>query len=534
MPNSADIIAQRLHEEGVRYAFGVPGGEVLTMIDALERAGIRFVLARHENAAGFMAEGVWHGSGAPAVLIGTVGPGMANTVNVSANAEQDRVPLIVITGAVDEAEALSYTHQVFDHRAVLRPVVKASFEARAGACDVMIDKAIRIATDAQPGPVHIDLPISVAAAEHPAPRTARRALTSPAQPAGADLASARARFAQSQRPILMAGLDLLACPGAVDTLRHVAERFNIPVVTTYKAKGVLPEDHPLALGGHGLSPKSDAVILPLLGQADLVICVGYDPIEMRTGWRDPWDPADAIAFTTVPDNQYLHQVSAAWTCDVGLGLAALTEGQTPKPVWDGDAPAAARAALAAAFAGPHAWGPSRALHLLDRLKPAGMVTTVDSGAHRILLSQLWTCAEARSLLQSTGLCTMGCALPLAIGRKIAEPDRPVMAVMGDGCLDMVLGELATLRDVGLPVITVVLNDASLALIELKQRRDGKQNAGVDFGQTDYAAIARAVGITGVAVGDAEALEEAFRTALTATGPTLIDVRIPRRAYDGLI
>lgn len=534
MLNSADIIAQRLYAEGVRHAFGVPGGEVLTIIDALERAGIRFVLSRHENAAGFMAEGTWHATGAPAVLIGTVGPGMANTVNVTANAEQDRVPLIVITGAVDEAEALTYTHQVFDHRAVLKPVVKASFEARAGACDVMIDKAIRIATDPQPGPVHIDLPISVAAADHLPARPVQRAALSPVLPAGAAFDAARDRFAQAERPVLMVGLDILESPGGVDTLRDVVERFSIPVVTTYKAKGVLPEGHALALGGHGLSPKSDAVVLPVLSEADLVICAGYDPIEMRTGWRDPWDPTRAIAFTSVPDSQYMHHVSAAWTCDIGLGLAALAADQSPRPVWSDGTPDRARTAHAEAFAAPPGWGPSEALHILNRLKPAEIVTTVDSGAHRILLSQVWTCEAARSLLQSTGLCTMGCALPLAIGHRIGAPERPVMAVMGDGCLDMVLGELATLRDVGLPVIVVVLNDASLALIELKQRRDGKQNAGVDFGHTDYAAVATAIGVNGTAVSDGAALEDAMRAALDATGPTLIDVRIPRRAYDGLI
>ncbi|MEE3100806.1 MAG: thiamine pyrophosphate-binding protein, partial [Pseudomonadota bacterium] len=133
VPTSADVIALRLREAGVRHAFGVPGGEVLALIAALERNGIRFVLARHENAAGFMAEAAWHATGAPGVLVATVGPGLANAVNVVANAQQDRVPLIVISGRIPEAEALTYSHQVMDHQAVLRPLVKASFEARAGA-----------------------------------------------------------------------------------------------------------------------------------------------------------------------------------------------------------------------------------------------------------------------------------------------------------------------------------------------------------------------------------------------------------------
>ncbi|MEO1688955.1 MAG: thiamine pyrophosphate-binding protein, partial [Pseudomonadota bacterium] len=244
----ADAIAQALHAAGVRHAFGIPGGEVVALIDALERAGIRFHLARHENAAGFMAEAAWHATGAPAVLVATVGPGIANAVNVVANAQQDRVPLIALSGRVPEAEALTYSHQVFDHQAVLRPLVKASFEARAGACGAMIDKAVALALDPRPGPVHVDLPIPVASA----PETARvpaRAPAAPLAPApGPALDRARARLAAAERPVIVAGLDFLAEPEAVEPLRAFARARGIPVLTAYKAKGLMPEDDPLSLG----------------------------------------------------------------------------------------------------------------------------------------------------------------------------------------------------------------------------------------------------------------------------------------------
>jgi len=131
---AADVLARRLYAAGCRYAFGMPGGEVLTLIDALENAGIQFVLTKHENAAGFMGEGVHHVDGAPAILVATVGPGAMNGVNVIANAEQDRVPLIVLTGCVDAAEAESYTHQVLDHRAVFEPITKATFTLNRRTC----------------------------------------------------------------------------------------------------------------------------------------------------------------------------------------------------------------------------------------------------------------------------------------------------------------------------------------------------------------------------------------------------------------
>ncbi|RMF41083.1 MAG: thiamine pyrophosphate-binding protein, partial [Alphaproteobacteria bacterium] len=277
----------------------------------------------------------------------------------------------------------------------------------------------------------------------------------------------------------------------------------------------------------------DAIVMPLLAEADLVLACGYDPIEMRAGWQDPWEPGKCIEIQAAPDRQDMHGAAIAWSCGIAAGLAALGEGVEPHPVWPGDEPERVREALHSAFAAGADWGPAAAIAVMDRMKPEGLVTTVDSGAHRILLSQMWHCVAPHSLLQSTGLCTMGCALPLATGRALAEPGRRCLAVMGDGCLDMILGELATLRDLALPVTVAVLNDASLALIELKQRREGLQTAGVEFGRTDYAGIARALGLAAWSVSDAEALAEAFAAAMAAPGPGLIEIALPRRGYDGL-
>ena len=165
--------------------------------------------------------------------------------------------------------------------------------------------------------------------------------------------------------------------------------------------------------------------------------------------------------------------------------------------------------------------------------PAEATLTVDSGAHRILLCQMWRAARPRAILQSDALASMGSALPLALGAKIARPGRPVVAVMGDAGLEMVLGELATLRDAGVPVVLVVFVDAQLALIELKQRRSGLQGVGVDFGHTDFAALAEVYGGRGVRVRGPGALGAAIGEALAAERFTVIAVELPRRAYDGL-
>ena len=224
MNRPVDYLARRLHAAGCRFAFGMPGGEVLTMVDALETAGIRFVLAKHENAAGFMAEGVHHRTGAPAILVATVGPGALNGVNVVANALQDRVPMIVLTGAIDADEAQTYTHQVLDQGAVFRPITKASFRVDPGAAHVIADKAVGIATEGRPGPVHLDMPIGAAevtrAAElrRAAPRRRRRgARRRDRAGSGATLAG------RARRPVIVAGVDAMN-EGAGAALAAFAER----------------------------------------------------------------------------------------------------------------------------------------------------------------------------------------------------------------------------------------------------------------------------------------------------------------------
>ncbi len=533
MASTADIIARRLYEAGCRHAFGIPGGEVLRLVKGLAENGISFGLTRHENAAGFMAEGTYHASGAPGILVATLGPGVANAVNVVANAYQDRVPLIFLTGCVDAGEALTFTHQIFDHRVLLAPITKATFTAVDGAVDVVIDKAVSIALDDQPGPVLVDVPIDLASAEQPdTPPTQRVRPTRGGPPAGADLERARDWLREAERPLMIAGVEVLD-HGAETAVAGFAERHGIPVLTTYKAKGVLSEDHGLSMGAAGLSPKADAQLLDLIGQSDLILLAGYDPIEMRAGWRNPW-PAGTrvIELCAVANTHYMHQAGVSFIGDVGAGLAALDGDVRKVDNWPGGEPAATRAALHAAFAAEEEWGPGAVIEVARRVLPRDTLAAVDTGAHRILLNQMWQCYEPRTLLQSTGLCTMGCALPLAMGYKLVQPDRTTVAFVGDAGLEMVLGELATLRDLALPLIIVVFVDESLALIELKQRDMGYANTGVDFGASDFPAVAQAFDLHGVWADNREVLANELSQAMERNKATLIACPIGRHAYDG--
>ena len=534
-PRAADVLAQRLYEAGCRHAFGMPGGEVLTLVDALEKAGITFHLAKHENAAGFMAEGVHHVDDAPAILVATVGPGAMNGVNVVANALQDRVPLMVLTGCVDADEALSYTHQVLDHQAVFAPLTKGTFRLTAGGADTIADKAVSLAMAPRQGPVHIDVPISVADAPVPNAQKRRLKPASPLAPAGADLARARDWVAEAQRPVAIIGLDVLR-DRSWCVVQAFVELFNIPFVTTYKAKGVVDESHPLCLGGAGLSPLADQHLVPLIKGADLILCIGYDPIEMRTGWREIWNPEDqrVIDISGIANDHYMHQAGLNLVADTGATLEAIAQNLRGRETWSGGEIAATQAALATAFPQDDGWGPGAVIAETRAVLPAGTRATADSGAHRILLSQMWACETRKALVQSSALCTMGCAVPLAIGMKLADPSRPVVSFSGDAGFLMVAGELATARELGTPVIFVVFVDASLALIELKQRQRQMTNRGVDFGHHDYAAMGRAFGGQGVRVTNRDELRSALDAALSADTFTVIAAEIDREAYDGRI
>ncbi len=532
---AADAIARRLYAEGCRHAFGMPGGEVLTIVDALEAAGITFVLCKHENAAGFMAEAAWHQTGAPGIMVATIGPGVLNGVNSIANALQDRVPLIVLSGCVDAHEAETYTHQVLDQQSVLRPITKATFRLSAGAAHVIADKAVGIALEGRPGPVHIDVPISTADTAIPELAPAPRSPAAATAPAGDALETAREWLSNAQRPVMIVGVDAMN-QGAGHAITEFATRFGIPVITSYKAKGLLDERHALSLGGAGLSPLADKHLVPFVQKSDLIICVGYDPIEMRPGWREIWDPREThvIDITAAPNHHYMHQASLSVIADCAASLLAISDGVTRPAAWPDGEVIAVKQALSVDFPTDEAWGPAAIIDTCRSLLPQDTIATADSGAHRILLSQMWQCTQPRGLLQSSALCTMGCALPLAMGTALCAPERTVVSFSGDAGFLMIAGELSTAKELGITPIFVVFVDASLALIELKQRQRQLRNAAVDFGQHDFAAMGQAFGGAGHTVTNRTELEAALNAAQSADTFTVIACTIERGAYDGRI
>jgi acetolactate synthase-1/2/3 large subunit len=532
MKTASDIIAERLYDAGCRYAFGVPGGEVVALIDALKRVGIQVILTRHENCAGFAGEGVHHFDGAPAILFGTIGPGIANAVNVIANATQDRVPMIALTGSVAASERHTYTHQVFDHARLLEPVTKAAFLVDKDNAGVLIDKALKMATSGRPGAVLVDVPVDVQRHKEEAPHPRSQPLAKMRPANTPDLAHAKDWLQGSERPLVIAGVDVIN-EGANEAVAAFCEHYQIPLITSYKAKGILPEDHPLALGGAGLSPKADTYLMPLIEASDCIILVGYDPIEMRVGWRDPWPlGARVIEISSEMNTHFMHQAAINFVGDIACALRAFEEVPEKASTWSDGEIDKLRQDMREAWRLDETWGPAAIVDILRQELPRDAVVTTDSGAHRILLSQAYQTYRPRGLLQSSALCTMGSAVPLALGRKLAEPSAKVVATLGDGGLEMFLGELATIRDLKLGIPIVVFVDEQLALIEMKQRGMGFNNLAVEFGSTDFASVADALGGVGIWCSDRESLSKELIEAFARDTFTILACPIGKQAYDG--
>jgi acetolactate synthase-1/2/3 large subunit len=539
MQTVAERIASAAYGAGARHAFGIPGAEIIELMDAIDRVGISFHLVKHENGGGFMADAVAQLTGAPALLMGTLGPGVANMATAVANAHLDRTPMIVLTGtSIEDAASAKTIHMLFDHSAFLKSICKRSVKLASGCPGSLIDDIIALATDGIPGSVHIDVPTGVVSTAITGDSASRPRNNGTDSRVDADLATLLSWLAEAERPLILAGVGVLRHQ-AHEELRTLVRKSGACVITSYKAKGVIPEDDPSVVGGSSLSTIADRALFKVMKAADLVLCAGFDPVELRDGWGQPWDSnANTAAISPAPRDHKVFETKLEITANLkaALGeLAAKVEDRNGA-TWRGGLPADAREEAQTVMQpeNPSVWGPYAVIETCRSVFPRETIATSDTGAHRILLSQVWQCYEPHGLLQSTGLATMGYGLPAAIGAKLVRRDRPVVCFTGDAGLEMVIGELATLRSLGLPLTIVCFTDNSLALIELKQRRMKLKNLGVDFPGTNFVAVARAYGGNGVRVTGREELEEACRSSLRSDKFTLIEAAIDKTEYDGQI
>ncbi len=524
---AATAIAGALARAGTRLVFGVPGGGPnLDVVGAVTGAGMRFVLAHGETAATIMAATVADLTGTPGAVIVTRGPGLASAVNGIAHAALDRLPVLVIADTVPARDRDRISHQRIDQDALGRSVAKATVTLGAREPERAADLAVRLSVTPPAGPVVVTMdPDAEEASTGPGPQEEA------APPA--DLTPLAAALRDARRPAVLLGLGAISHARAV---RAALAGSGIPALPTYRARGVMPDSSAEAAGLlSGGTAES-----PLLAAADLIVGLGADPVELIPA---AWDyPARTLLVTEYPAGSAAYFTGGReLIAPLPAALEILREHRAAGNDWNAAAGRAAKQHAAGRLrragppAAPGSLKPQDAVTAARAHAPAEAITTVDSGAHMLAVMPLWAADEPHRLLISSGLATMGYALPAAIGAALSRPGHPVIAFTGDGGLGMTLMELETAVRLRLRVVVVVFNDAALSLIKIKQDGPGHGGAeAVSYARTSFAGAATAMGAAAACACDPAGLAAALDAALAREGPTLIDTRVDPAAYPAIM
>jgi len=525
----AESVMGCLAEAGMPALFGVPGGgSSLDLIAAAKRQGIPFVLARTEGGAGIMAAALAELTHRPVGLLTTRGPGVSNAANAIANAALERAPVILLADGFPAGEAGFTTHQWFDQAAMLAPVTRAQQSARTSPPGEAALAALAAALGAPRGPAYLEMAGDAAGGEAaPSPPFTEPTLP---EPDPAAIAQARRMLEAARRPAVIIGLEATT-PARAAAARALVEAIGGPALVTYKAKGVLPDRHPL-FGGVFTGGEAEA---PLLHEADLLLLLGADPVEfIGQAWR--YD-APVLDFATAPRERH-YRAPALSLLGAWEGAAEALAGTCPARLWPAGEVARRRAAWAESLrnraGGNRGMAPSDIVTVTQAALRGHPRVTVDAGAHMFACTSFWECFAPGDLLISNGLATMGYALPAAIAAAWHEPARGALAFTGDGGLMMCLGELATAAAMKLNLTVVVFNDALLSLIDIKKGARDLPEGALDWPEADFAQVMRGMGGAAWRVQDAERLRAALAEAEATPGPRLIDVRTDPSSYPAQI
>jgi acetolactate synthase-1/2/3 large subunit len=540
-----ELVVETLRALGVEAVFGVPGGQTLSITDAiLDCSDVRFVTARHEGAAACMADAVGRMTGKPGVCIATTGPGATNLLTGVGGAFRDSSPVLVLTCNNRLPDLDRDDAQAADHIAIFRPLVKwAKLVSHPGTIVQILQEAYLRATTGCPGPVLVDFardvieadldPSLLAAVQPTAAITGLARERTPGDPervrAAADL------LANAERPVLWAG-NGVKLSRAGDAVLALAERLRMPVVTTFNGIGAVPTTHPLVYGA--LSRMGTELSTRVLAGADVVLAVGNSLNAISTG-RWTIEMPERIVQVDV-DPTTVGRYYAPRTLGV-LGDARAVLEALAAAVGDGDrhGNAAARErrlaelaearadwwqrAAEPASAQPGTISPDAIVRVVRDAVPDDTIAVFDAGNPGVW-SYVWEIRKAGTYLKPVGYGNMGFALPAAIGASVAAPETPIVAFVGDGSLGMSLGELETLAREQTRACIVVMNDSGYGNIRQEQlvHYGEDRTIGVDFCEVNYAEIARACGVDAVRVTDEAALAEAVRAAVQKPGPFVVE------------
>ncbi|MER1967845.1 thiamine pyrophosphate-binding protein [Castellaniella sp. GW247-6E4] len=527
--SGAQILVEQLAARKVRRIFGVPGGDCsLDIIQAASEAGIEFVVTRTENAAAIMASVTAELSGGIGVVLTTRGPGFANGVNGLSYAALDRAPIVMISDGYEPTQNY-ISHQRIDQLAIAGPLVKAAMRLEAPMNLPAVGAFLDTALSEPQGPVYLEVTgtgMRCNLPEDSIPVTPAVLRHQPLDQRSLELA--RSWLGQAKRPVMIAGLQAIE-DQACAALRSLASRWNCPVLATYKAKGVLSDANPLMLGSY----IGGAAEAPVLREADLIVLFGADPVEFPP---QPWPyeaPVVEIAARPfarhymVPTVSVIGSLAEAGTAlEASLGSSAWTSAHLE------GYKSSILACAEMEDGGPIT--PQMAARAACAALPPDARIAVDAGAHMMPVLAWFTANRPRDVLISRGLATMAFALPAALAAALEQPDRPVVAFTGDGGLMMCAAELATAVQARCNLTVVVLNDSSMTLIGVKQRRRKLPNAGVDYSASNFADVARGFGGRGFRVEAPADLEHALREAMAGDTPSLVDVVVDPEPYHAQI
>ena len=559
MTTVAASVAKLLADAGIERVFGLPGGEVLVLIDELRRAGVDFVLMRHEANAGIAAAVYGKLRGQPGVVLTTLGPGAANLMLPLSSSYLDQEPLLAISAQLPDDFPASHTHQLLPLHDVYRPVTKYVGKITAHTVDEVIPRALTACMERPFGAAYLTLSAREAlksiaalkgcATEHAAVKPSGVAQGfSPAvaalkdQPTGegraTDDAETRRRgdprrkaveladlLRKAQRPLVVIGLG--TDPSNAQRIRQWVNGWNLPVAVTPKVKGIVDETAANFVGVvSGMA--ADDVMCEALSAADLLIGFGLDPVEVDKTWHAElpihWILDAPNVGGLVPPGTDL--------IDHAQCLDALLAQQPPSP-WHapfGVFQERRRAKLNDRSAAPGVMWPGDIIEALASVLPHETIVTTDVGSHKYLFGQYWPSRQPETFWMSNGLSGMAYGLSAAIGAKLARPDAPVLAAVGDGGFSMNAQELETAERVGAPFVTVVLEDASYSLIKLSQEGKKLEPYRVDFTPIDTVKMAEACGVEGLRTSNPDELATAAKRAVERRRSLVVGIPVRYADY----
>ena len=527
----ADLVVAQLEAQGVKHVFGIPGAKIDRVFDSLLDSSITLVPVRHEANAAFMAGAVGRLTGKAGVALVTSGPGCSNLITGVATATSEGDPLVALGGAVKRADHVKQVHQTMDTVAMFRPVTKYSAEVTSpSALAEVLANGFRAAEFGRPGAAFISLPMDIV--NEPA---SGKLLTSQAPVLGSAPHDAILQVAslllQAKNPVLLLGL-MASQPRNAEAIRRLLHKSDLPVTSTYQAAGVIDQAsfHRFA-GRVGLfnNQAGDR----LLRNADLVITIGYSPVEYEPAqWSN--DNAELVHIDVVPaetDSDYLPDVELVG--DIADTLDLLTEqihqriDLSPASIDILEDRRQQRALLdqKGRSLNQFAIHPLRLVRAMQDIVNSDVTLCVDMGSFHIWIARYLYSFRARQVLISNGQQTMGVALPWAIGAALVDPGRKVVSVSGDGGFMQSSMELETAVRLGVNLLHIIWVDEAYNMVAIQEQKKYQRTSGIQFGPIDFKAYADAFGAKGFAVTSADTLESTLRAAMDVQGPAVVAVPV---------